>query len=169
MDCCLKDYVGIKLCPDAEAPDSGLFINSLPGLSIEALDNIADSEQTSYLGLWADAQEEAWARFQNDFFKELILCHDVDRHCEWQDLICDNKKLLVNAWRYLLGCQLMDYRLYSPRLNFFTLDSKEAKILYDKYEVTYNDLLHQAVKLLDTSSVKLPCGVGQIQSVTWLP
>lgn len=169
MDFCFKDYVGIKLCPDADAPESGLYINSLPGLSIEALDNIADAEQISYLGVYSDAQDEAWARFGIDFFNELIKCHDVDRRCDWKRLICLNKKVLVTAWRYLLGNQLMEYRLYSSRLNFFTLDDKEAADLKDHYQIKYEEYLTQAVKILDMSTVKLPCGVGQIQSVPWLP
>lgn len=169
MDFCLKDYVGLKFCSNTEEPDSGLYINSLPGISVEVLDNIADSEQITYAKVWTDAQDEAWMRFQDDFFRELIACYDVSRTCDIKNLICLNKKVLVNAWRYLLGNQLMDYRLYTPRLNFFTLDDQEAKTLFDKYNTQYTDALHKSMKLLDLSSVYLPCGVGQIQSVTWLP
>ncbi len=171
MSNCLKDYVGIRFCSDSncESPGSGLFINSLPGLSVEVLDNVADSEQSSYLGVWNDAQDEAWQTFKIDFFNYLLDCYDVSRKCDIEQLICINKKILVNPWRYLLGVQLMLFRLYSPRLNFFTLDDKEAGELKDLYQTEYDGALSRSMKVLDMSTMQLPCNPKQIGTVTWLP
>lgn len=169
MSCCLKYYIGIRLCSDSPDSDSGLYINSLPGLSIESIDNVATSEQSSYLGLWSDAQDEAWATFEIDFYNELLKCHDVDRNCDWKQLICRNKKVLANAWRFLLGNQLMLFRLYSTRLNIFTLDDKEAGELRDLYQVKYEEALTKSVQLLDMSSVPLHCAPKLIDKVAWLP
>lgn len=172
MDFCLKNYVGIKICVDPDdPPPSGLYINSLPGLSVEVMDNIATSEQITYANLYSDAQDEAWQEFQTSFFAEVIKCYETCSNADDTliDLICDNKKILVTAWRYLLGKQLLMYRLYSSRLNFFTMDGKEAENLYKEYGFLFQEALSKAVKILDMTSVKLPCGVGQIRTVTWLP
>lgn len=170
MDNCFKDYVGLRLCSDPDnLPSSGLFIDTLPGLSIEVLDNIATEDQVTYKQLYSDAQDEAWPRFVLDFYNELIECYDLTNNCDWEDLICDNQKILVNAWKYLLGNQLMIYRLYTDRLNFFTLDDAKATSLMNLYATQYQQALNKAVNVMDTSSVRLECGTGQLKAVTWLP
>lgn len=65
MDC-LKNYIGIRHCSQ-EDPQSGLWINSLPGISTELADKIANSEQITFLGVWEDVQARAIGRFVQDF------------------------------------------------------------------------------------------------------
>lgn len=166
---CLKDYIGLKLCSDFEESDSGLYINSLPGLSLEAIDNSATSEQTTAVGLYSDAQDEAYAQFEIDFFNELTKCHDVGPNCDYKRLICANKKVLANAWRFCIGVQLMLARLYTSRLNFFTLDEKTAGELKDLYQTSYEEALSKSVKLLNLSTLQLPCAPKAINTVAWLP
>lgn len=55
---CLHDYIGLKGC-STEVPGSGLYINSLPGISLESLEKIANAEQLTYLGVWSDVQDRA--------------------------------------------------------------------------------------------------------------
>lgn len=61
---CLKDYVGLKSC--SATPLSGKYINILPGMSTELVDNIANSEQVTYKGVWSDIQDAAYDVFKND-------------------------------------------------------------------------------------------------------
>lgn len=167
---CLIDYIGFTNCVGVyEAPESGLYINSLPGISLESIDKIADSEQVTYKGVWADAQTEAAVRFRVDFITEVTKCYQINTECDYDAMICANKELLVNAWRYLLGNQLMIFRLYTPRLNrFTTIDKEDAAELRDLYHVEYEKALSQAVKLIDVSSCELCCG-GNPETVVWLP
>lgn len=166
---CLKDYIGIRVCSTDTPPESGLYINSLPGISLESIDKIADSDQTTYKGVWSDAQDEAEIRFGIDFFNELIKCFKVQPYCDYEALICNNKKLLSVAWRYLLGNQLLQYRLYTSRLNYFTtITIDDAAKLRDFYQVEYETALSKAIKLIDVSSCCLECG-GDTEVVTWLP
>lgn len=166
---CLIDYIGIRGCSN-ETPESGLYIDSLPGISLESMDKIADSsQQITYKGVYKDAQVEASERFSIDFFEKLTECYQVKPYCDYDNLICINKKLLSSAWKYLLGNQLMLYRLYSSRLNYFTTVSLEqAAELRDYYQAQYELALSKAVKLIDTSDCCLECG-GDPQVVTWLP
>ncbi len=64
MDC-LTNYIGIKSCglPD---PKSGLWINDLPGMSNELLDNIANSEAVNFLGVFNKIQKRSILRFKTD-------------------------------------------------------------------------------------------------------
>ena len=62
MDC-LKDYIGLAGC-GASVPASGLFINSLPGISLKAIDSLADADQVNYVGVWNDVQIRAIKRLE---------------------------------------------------------------------------------------------------------
>lgn len=167
MDC-LTGYIGLKVC-GTETSESGLFINSLPGISLESVEKIADSEQVTYAGVWRDVQTEAQARFFVDVVDEIGKCYQITPYCDYENIICSNKQLLANAWRYLLGNQLMLFRLYTSRLNrFTTIDKKDAAELRDFYQVEYERALTQAVKLIDVSSCCLECG-GNPETVVWFP
>jgi hypothetical protein len=167
MDC-LKDYIGIKVCGD-EQPESGVFINSLPGISLESIDKIANEDQVTYAGVWSDVQDEAAVRFEMDFITQITRCFKLHAYCDYEDLICANKQKLLNPWRYLLGNQLMQFRLYTPRLNrFTTIDLDQAKQLLNFYQVEYEKALESAVKLVNTGDCCLECG-GNPEYVTWLP
>jgi hypothetical protein len=62
---CLFGYVGVKHCP-LPAPTSGLYINHLPGVSLHSINALADSEQQSFVGVWAAVQQAAWHRLVAD-------------------------------------------------------------------------------------------------------
>lgn len=165
---CLTDYIGLKGCSTVE-PESGLFINSLPGITLESMDRIATAEQITYKGVWADVQEEAYQEFDKMFFAELLKCYTIDKCCDYTALICDNKEKLSVAWRYLLGSTLMVYRRYSDRLNYFTtITLEDAKELIDLYNKKFKEALSKAIKIIDVSSCHLHCG-GDPEVVTMLP
>lgn len=158
------------VCPGQALPPSETYINTLPGISLESIDKIANDEQLTYMGVWADAQKEATVRFKLGFMDAINKCHTLSRHCDYEDMICDNLEVLTTAWRYLLGNQLMTYRMYTPRLNrFTTIDAKQAKELFDFYQTEYETALAQAVKLVDVSGCcDMECN-NNPQRVTWMP
>lgn len=165
---CLTDYIGLKGCSN-EPPASGLYINTLPGISLQSLDMIATPDQITYKGLWSDAQEEAFNEFYSGFFTTVANCFTVNAYCDYENLICINKKVLALPWRYLLGYQLMFYRLYTTRMNRFTLIERDvAEDLKAEYYKKYQTALKNAMKLVDVSSCCLPCG-GDPKVVVWLP
>lgn len=69
MDC-LFDYIGLAGCGSTE-PASGLFINSLPGISLKSIDSLASTEQDSYIGVWKDVQTRAIKRLELAVFSEI--------------------------------------------------------------------------------------------------
>lgn len=165
---CLIDYIGLKGC-STEIPPSGIYLNSLPGISLESIDKIAEAEQVSYAGVWADVQAEAESEFLMDFMEEINKCVQLSPYCDYEQMICDNLQFLTNAWKWALGYKLMIYRLYSPRLNrFTTVDIKHAAELRDFYGEEYHRALAQAAKLVDTSSCCVPC-TNNPTAVYWLP
>lgn len=65
MDC-LRDYILISWCGNTTAPLSGLYINSLPGISFQSLQGIADPEQLTFRNAWEDVQTRALKRLELD-------------------------------------------------------------------------------------------------------
>ena len=61
---CLKGYIGLKGCGNT-VPPSNRYVNSLPGISLKVLDNLASSEQVTYANVWEAVQERAIANFSN--------------------------------------------------------------------------------------------------------
>lgn len=169
---CWIDYIGLNHCVGVyNTSPSGHYINSLPGLTWDNIDRIADSEQRTWEGVWADVQQTAIARFYTDALTAIGSCHQLDKECDYETILCDedNMVILTNAWKYLLGTQVMIERLYSPRLNrYTTVDREQAKELKDFYQSEYENYLQQAVKLIDTSDCTLCCG-GQVSNVIWIP
>lgn len=170
MDFCLKDYIGILVCADDTPSDSGLYINSLPGISLESIDKIANADQKTYLGVWADIQQTAYIKFKTDFITQLTKCFEITRKCDYESLLCDNIETLANAWMYLLGNQMMVFRLYTTRLNrFTTVAAEQAAELRDYYAAEYVAALTQAAQLIDMSECTCMEQGGQISRTTWLP
>lgn len=169
---CFINHIGILYCPGGgvyDSPPSGIYINSLPGISIENTDKIADSEQVSYLGVWADVQAFALAQFRLDVMNEMKKCWQLNRDCDYDALICDNIEELTVAWWYLLGVSMMTFRITSDRINrWTTIGRNEAKELQAFYQTEYEKALQQGVLLMDTDECCLQCDSNP-NMVTWLP
>ena len=168
---CFIDYIGLSYCERGvyDSPASGIYLNSLPGISIENIDKIADSEQVTYLGVWADVQSFALAQFKLDVMNEVNKCYKLNKGCDYDTMICDNIEELTLAWKYLLGVSLMIFRLTSDRVNrWTTVDRTQAQELRDFYQVAYESALKQGVLLMDTDECCLKCEPNP-NSVTWLP
>jgi len=167
---CLIDYIGFINCSGSDESPSGMYINTLPGITLESVDKIATNEQVTYLQVWKDAQVEAALRFKNDFIKELNKCYTISRKCDYEDMICDNLEYLTVAWRYLVGNQLMVYRMNSSRLNrFTTIDKKQAEELAAYYQVQYQEAIEIAMKIVDVSGCCQQETNNNPQRVWWLP
>lgn len=168
---CFIDHIGLSLCAGVyESPASGIYINSLPGLSIESIDKIADKEQLNYRGVWNDVQVNALAQFRLDLMMEVQKCYQIDPSCDYDAMFCDNIEALTQAWKYILGVWVLLYRINSNRMNrYTTLTIDQARELRDYYQAEYEKFLAQGVKVMDTSSCELCCGGNNPEVVTWLP
>jgi hypothetical protein len=69
----LIGYIGIKTTNGpATAPPSGIYINSLPGITTQMLDRISEKEHGSFNGVWNDIQVIAAERFYSDTIAALM-------------------------------------------------------------------------------------------------
>ena len=71
MDC-LIDYIGVRYTqsgplPAPIVPESGLYINDLPGITVAQLSDINNSDQATFIDLWNTIQRRAARIFETTF------------------------------------------------------------------------------------------------------
>jgi len=144
MDYCLKNYVTIKDC--GGAPLSGQYLNQLPGISLESTQKIANGEQVTYVGVFAEVQDRSWNRFLNDYRVKLRAKYKLKKDCVFADRICDDKDTFLQAWMYLLGAELMIERTVTPRINkLTTIDANKAEELRDMFTGMYENAMDDII------------------------
>ncbi|MBK7885121.1 MAG: hypothetical protein IPJ81_16050 [Chitinophagaceae bacterium] len=81
---------------------------------------------------------------KEDNFYGMQICFSVC--CDYNTLICCNKQEFIDVWLFLLGCELMLERLYSPRLNkYTTIDKEDPNELKDYYTAEYEKALEETI------------------------
>ena len=79
MDC-LQDYIGLKQCSATE-PESGYYINDLPGISTELAHRIADQEQLNFAGVWNSVQKRSQRKFGQ------LIQRFINHNQNWQEIL----------------------------------------------------------------------------------
>ncbi|HET6255865.1 MAG TPA: hypothetical protein VFE32_17440 [Puia sp.] len=70
MDCFI-DYIGLRGAISGILPDSGLYVNDLPGINLKSIDKVADSDQLTYQQVWNTIQKRAMKKFQMAIYSTL--------------------------------------------------------------------------------------------------
>lgn len=98
---CLNDYIGIKGY-GSEEPLSGMFINQLPGITLESIDKLAEKEQFNFAGVWKDVQARAWVRLEKDFRIALRNRYKLSSIRAFSDLqpVADTNDIIAVAAKY---------------------------------------------------------------------
>lgn len=179
MDC-LQGYIGIQGCgapapPSEEGAFSGLYINQLPGVSLEVIESIADDEQENFLGVWADVELRALKKFALAVKAELNKCYRIYDPTVVNCLVCESKDLFAVALWYFLGAELMIERTASTRLNrFTTIDVEQAEKLKSDFYAEFQTALTDAVNSINPNDSDcitdgcVECG-GSVRFVEQLP
>jgi hypothetical protein len=65
----MRDYIGLRPCSYIPSL-SGMYLDSLPGLEITEIDEVANAEQITFSGVWSDLQDNALDTFREDIIEE---------------------------------------------------------------------------------------------------
>lgn len=106
---CLKDYIGLKYC-GAPVPPSGLYVNSLPGISLNTIDKTTDEDQVTFNGLWSDVQERSYRKFTtlvNSFFGQRYKLKSITESINLGLQLTDTTVSALGTYR---GIELKLYR-----------------------------------------------------------
>lgn len=169
MQDCLVDYIGIMGC-GTQNPGSGLFINSLPGITLKSIQQIANSEQRTYQGVWKDVQLRALRKFYTGALSKMNECYKISDSAVMNCLICEKVELFATAIWYLLGAELMVETKYSERFNWYTtMNAEQADELKDYYQVEYEKEFLSAIKGLNPENSDCVTGcLEENSSVKWV-
>ena len=101
---CLINFIGLKDC--GTPPESGLYINNLPGINTEIVGAIADIEEITHRGVWSDVNKISARRFQTDIMGKLRQTYKLKRVRQTIEFIPDagtSEPASVNYRGLLLG------------------------------------------------------------------
>lgn len=83
---CLRDWIGVLGC-GAPAPLSNLYLNSLPGISLEEMAKITNADQQTFLGLWDDVQTLALKQLETDTIAQFKKRYKIKTVSQTVDLL----------------------------------------------------------------------------------
>jgi hypothetical protein len=66
---CLSNYIGIRGFSTDTIPESGLYVNDLPSVSLKMLSNISNDEQKNYSEIW----DELYTRTLNQLESDVLI------------------------------------------------------------------------------------------------
>jgi hypothetical protein len=146
---CFTDYIGLVACEEV-TPGSGLFINSLPGISNDVLQAITDPQDETYIVTWNAIQFRAILAFRSRLLKEINKCLNINKLDTIECLACENKEVLALSLQYLLGSFCMTQALYNwNNSKFSTVDKQSVEDIRDYYAAEFDKELAAAVKGID--------------------
>lgn len=157
---CLIGYIGLR--SEVGNADSGLYLDALPDINFVNTQKISDKdEKESQDDVFEKVEKRAILKFRTLFISEFNNCHKLFDRAIIDCLICENKELLAESLWYLMGAEMMHERLFSNRINRFTLDRKKAKELKEEFLKYFYEQLHTAVLGIDLSASE--CLNGEIE------
>lgn len=146
MDC-LQNRIGILGC---DAPTGELFINQLPGISIQNMEALADDEQETFLGVWRDVSLRAMKKFEILVKAKLNQCYKLTDKTVVECLVCEKKELFDVALWYLHGAELMIERTSTDIMSqYTTIDLDKAERLKAEYFAEFQAALDDAVNSMN--------------------
>lgn len=137
---CLKDYVGIRGC--GAEPESKKYINQLPGMSTELIDNIASKDQITYAGVWSDIQEMAYMQFKSDLVNYIL----TERNYEYVETFYQTR----NVAKYTSGPILegLNYRGIHVKMP----DSKYSELFVKSIQLISKNIVTSKIIVIDLNN-----------------
>lgn len=144
---CLENIIGVIGCGVPADDDNQLFINQLPGVTVQNMDALADGgEQETFIDVWADVKLRAMKKFEIQVKAKINKCYKIVDKTIITCLVCANKDLFAVALWYLLGTELMIERTSTDSLNrWTTIDLVKADQLKADFYTEYLAALDDAV------------------------
>lgn len=76
---CFSGLIKLNGCQITEVPEAVYSLNSLPGISLKSFEQVANSEQGNYIGVWDAINERAEARLKNQILAQMSTRYDIKR------------------------------------------------------------------------------------------
>lgn len=143
----LRGFIGLSSHDGVEV-ESGLYVDSLPGISSEVITRVADDRDGGDT-LWSKIEWRALLKFRTLFISEVNKAHKVHNQSICECLIRENRLLLATSLWYLMGAEVMVERITSSRVNVATINKNTPRELKEMFEDSFRKELAEAVLTID--------------------
>lgn len=142
MAYCLENYIGLEDC-GSTTPDSGLYLQDLPGIELRQVDEIANEDDVNYTGVWNKVQKRALARFQTDLRKAFQKKYNLKGVVQSLDIgkIIDTTTTVPASAQYRGGA--------------FELNEATDEVVYSNFQVIFVQTIRIYVPGAETFNVKI--------------
>jgi hypothetical protein len=132
--------------------ESGLYLDSLPDVSLTLLDKLTADGDNDFTDLWTRIEDRSIKKFRTLFINAINKCHKIHNIEVCECLIESNYLVFSIALWYLMGAELMFERYNSSRLNkYTTIDRPKAKELNTAFMEMFTDELTVGVNSIDVN------------------
>lgn len=130
-----------------------LYINSLPGMSLQKIDALANEEQETFVGVWNDVVLRTMKKFLILVKAQINKCYKITDNTVIECLICEKVELFDVALWYLHGTEVMIEITSSDVMSrYTTIDRDKAESLKQDYFIEFEAALKDAVMSIDPES-----------------
>ena len=139
---CLKGHISVEGCVST-LPNSGIFINQLPGIELEMIDKLADEQQVDFNGVFNDIEERAVRRLKTDInaeFKKRYKLKNITQSIDLEREI-DSTSTTPAA---------VEYRGFT-----LELDRTDDNFAFSNLETIYIQTLSLFFTSLDATTIKI--------------
>jgi hypothetical protein len=179
MDC-LANRIGIRGCdaPKVEGQTLPtviealpvLFVNDLPGVTNEMIQDLLDAETLTYLELWSKIVLRTMKKFDVLVKAKINECHKICANSVIECLVCENKKSFDVCLWYLHGVELMTEITSSSKLSEMTTTGLErAERLKAEFYSDFKDAFKGSVSAMNI--LESTCVADKVikanESVSW--
>ena len=133
---CLEGYIGVGANCATDASLSGKYLTDLPGVSLLNIDSVANEQQTSFVGVFADVEKRAISRMTKDILSFMKSQYNLKKSIYTYKTVgdvsgsipFDGKAHGVNVYA------LYDYspllRLHLNKVYLYALEAQTTSIIY---------------------------------------
>lgn len=138
---CLEGYIGVGVNCQTEASVSGKYLTDLAGVTLQNIDAVANANQLSFFGVFADVQKRAISRLSKDVLSYMKTQYDLKKVLntyttggELGDTVSSlNKKHGLQIQSF--NCESELLRFYVSKVYLYALEVKETTITIYSDEV----------------------------------
>ena len=63
---CLENFIGLRGYCSESTPESGLYVNDLPSVSLKMINDVGNEEQKNFVGVWNEIYTRTLNQFESD-------------------------------------------------------------------------------------------------------
>lgn len=154
---CLEDYIGVGVNCQTETSESGKYLTDLAGVTLQNIDAVANANQLSFFGVFADVKKRAISRLSKDVLSFMKTQYNLKKVLNTYTTGGELAETL-SSLNKKQGVEIKSYNCESDLLRFHV-----SKIyVYALEAVTTTVTIHSEENLLYTKTITTTVGWNEV-------